>query len=139
MIKDKVVLGKLRSEWKGVQETRDLIARNLAASSFGIGSIGPSHQFRNFAYNLCLLFAFSVLEHCLLQLPTRRCAIAFLFSRPLSTLAKSCQNRAFLLEDMHRPAPRLNARDKEAERLIIAGKPLRFLGHTRMASTANIA
>ncbi len=68
MIRDQSALTDIRSEWAVVRETREMIARNLAASSVGIGSIGPSHQFRNLAYNLCLLFAFSVLEHALLQL-----------------------------------------------------------------------
>ena len=68
MIQDEATLTELRSEWATVVVARNMVARNLAASSFGIGSIGPSHIFRNFAYSLCLLFAFSVLEHVLLQL-----------------------------------------------------------------------
>ena len=68
MITDQSALTDIRSEWGVVHKTCDMIARNLAASSFGIGSVGPSHQYRNFGYNLCLLFAFSVLEHALLQL-----------------------------------------------------------------------
>lgn len=68
MIRDSIVLSQLRPEWQTVLKSRDFVKRQLAASSFGIGSIGPSHEFRNFAHSLNLLFAYSVLEHTLLQL-----------------------------------------------------------------------
>ena len=68
MIADPIVLADLRADWRAVRTSQDRVARNLAAASSGIGSMGQSHEFRNFAYGLCLLDAFSVLEHALLEL-----------------------------------------------------------------------
>ena len=68
MITDPVILADVQAAWAGVRSSKDRITRNLAAGSGGIGAIGPSHEFRNLAYALCLLFAFSVLEHALLAL-----------------------------------------------------------------------
>lgn len=68
MITDPVVLADLQAAWATVRSSQDRVARNLAAGSGGIGSIGVSHEFRNLAYALCLLFAFSVLEQVLLAL-----------------------------------------------------------------------
>jgi len=66
MIADVAELRKVRLEWRFVLESRDRVARNLASGASS--GIGVSHEFRDFSYCLCLLFACSVLEHVLLQL-----------------------------------------------------------------------
>ena len=68
MIRDATALGEVRAEWQYVTGARDLIARNLAAAHPGISGMGQSHEFRNLSYNLCLLFAYSVLERVLREL-----------------------------------------------------------------------
>jgi len=66
MIKDTVSLSQIQAEWGTVRTTQEMIARNLASAHTSGGMV--SHQFMNISHNLCLLFAFSVLEHILLQL-----------------------------------------------------------------------
>ena len=68
MITDRTALSEAQAAWTTVRASQDRVARNLAGISAGIGSIGPSHEFQNLAYALCLLFAFSVLEQVLLAL-----------------------------------------------------------------------
>lgn len=68
MIKDPAFLAHVRAEWEAVRRSQDCVARNLASAMSGIGGIGQSHNFRNLAYALCLLCAFSVLEQVLIAL-----------------------------------------------------------------------
>lgn len=68
MIADQTVLADIQADWRVVRSSQDRVARNLAAGMSGIGGIGQSHEFRNFAHALCLFFAFSVLEKVLLEL-----------------------------------------------------------------------
>jgi hypothetical protein len=68
MIRDPTALADAQAEWALVRATRERIGANLAASHVGIGAMGTSHAFKNLAYTLWLLFAFSVLERVLIQL-----------------------------------------------------------------------
>jgi hypothetical protein len=68
MIRDPSVLAQTKSEWASVQATRQSIDANLAAGHIGLGSVGTSHAFKNLAFGLWLLFAFSVFERVLVQL-----------------------------------------------------------------------
>lgn len=68
MINDPAILAHVRAEWEAVRRSQDRVARNLASAMSGVGGVGQSHEFRNLAYALCLLFAFSVLEQVLVAL-----------------------------------------------------------------------
>ena len=89
MITDLEVLADVQATWRTVLSTRDFIARNLAGTGT-IGGIPPSHEFRNLAYGLCLLFACSVLQDTLSAL---RCQGAFACGRgELGALLKASRN-----------------------------------------------
>ncbi len=66
MIADKEILLEVRSEWKTVRKTWEMIAANISFS-FVRGGI-TSNEFRSAAYSLTLLFGFTVIEHVLQQL-----------------------------------------------------------------------
>lgn len=68
MIEDPAILAHVRAEWEAVRRSKDCVALNLASAMGGIDGIGQSHRFRNLAYALCLLYAFSVLEQVLVAL-----------------------------------------------------------------------
>ena len=58
-------LQEISDEWSVVRATQEMIRANIVFSFVGGGYTSP--KFRNLTYSICLLFAFSVLEHVLLQ------------------------------------------------------------------------
>ena len=66
MITDRVVLEDIRSSWNTVRISQEMIQTNLNVA-FAFGG-AQSHNFKNLAYSLILIFAFSVIEDALRQL-----------------------------------------------------------------------
>ena len=67
MIQDSMKLQEIRDTWVTVRIFQAKVTTNLNAAFVG-GGIPQTHEFRNLAHSLILLFAFSVLEDVLKQL-----------------------------------------------------------------------
>jgi len=66
MVKDQAALQNIQASWKTVRTVQGSVGANLASAMGMFG--GVSHNFRDLAHSLVLLFAFSVLEDTLKQL-----------------------------------------------------------------------
>jgi len=66
MISDEHTLENIRKSWSTVRYTWEMVRTNIVFG-FATGGI-QSPAFKDFSYNLTVLFAFSVLEETLLQL-----------------------------------------------------------------------
>ena len=103
MVKDQAALQNIQASWKNVRTFQDRVSANLA-SSMGGWDVGVSHNFRDLAHSLVLLFAFSVLEDKLRQLRDESA-----FTSDSSQLGK-------LMERSKTPLPWVNFAEVDAGR-----------------------